>query len=190
MTLERAFLAIPLAQPARQQIAEIQSELAPDLNKLRWTSPETVHLTLHFFGRLTEENLEKITASMLSVGAVTKPFQVGIQGLGVFPTLRRPRVLWLGLVPAVPLQSLHRSWHEALGRAGMPLAVKPFTPHLTIGRFRHRPEGLDRLLEKHADRCFGHLPVDRLTLYESRLTPQRAEHIPVHSVFLEVEQTT
>ena len=185
MTLNRAFLTIPISQQTRNMVAELQSSLSSGVRNLRCAHPETLHLTLHFFGKLSEENLEKVKASMLSVGLNTKPFQVDIHGLGVFPSLRRPRVLWLGLVPAKPLQSLHRAWREALFLAGMPLEDKPFTPHLTIGRFRHKGNGLEDLLEEHTDRLFGSLAVEQMILYESRLSAQRAEHIPVHTVHLE-----
>jgi 2'-5' RNA ligase len=185
MTLDRAFLAIPLPQQTQNLVAGIQSDLSSQTRNLRWTHPETLHLTLHFFGKLPEENLEKIKASMLFVGFNTRPFQVDIQGLGVFPNIRRPRVLWLGLVPAKPLQELYRTWWDSLSLAGMPLESKPFIPHLTIGRFRRKEEGLGNLLKKYDTHRFGDLSVTQLVLYESRLTARRAEHIPVHSVELE-----
>ena len=185
MTLDRAFLAVPLSQSTCERIAEIQSELAQDIRPLRWAHPETLHLTLHFFGKLSEENLEKVRVSMLSVGFEKKPFQVEIQGLGVFPSRRSPRVLWLGLTPAEHLQSLHRIWYEALFQTGLRLANKTFAPHLTIGRFHRKAHGLETQLDLQADRKFGSLPVDRLVLYESRLTPQRAEHITLETVALQ-----
>ncbi len=189
MTLDRAFLAVPLSAASRDLMTEIQARLAAGSKALRPVHPATLHLTLHFFGRLTEENLEKLKVSMLSVSVQAKPFEVDIQGLGVFPDLRRPRVLWLGLTPVEPLRSLHQCWRDALGRAGLPLAGKPYTPHLTIGRFRQRPEGLEVLLEAYAKRRFGRLTVDRLVLYESRLSPQGAEHMPVHDVHLQGDRS-
>lgn len=185
MNLSRAFLAVPLSQAIRERLAEIQSELAQDIRPLSWTNPETLHLTLHFFGELAEENLEKVRVSMLSVGLEKKPFQIDIQGLGVFPNRRRPRVLWLGLTPAERLRCLHRAWHTALLKAGLRLTGRTFTPHLTIGRFRRKAAGLEELLEANADRWFGCLRIDRLVLYESRLTPQRAEHRAVQTVHLQ-----
>jgi 2'-5' RNA ligase len=185
MTLARGFLAIPVPQDVRPAIVALQSELAARGGNLRWAHPEMIHLTLHFFGRVTEENLEKIRASMLSVGLQKQPFQVAIQGLGVFPNRHRPRVLWLGLVPEEPLRALYTAWQEALRRNDMQPEAKPFTPHLTIGRFRQRSTELEKILADPAGTSFhAVLPVERLVLYESRLTPGRAEHIPVHSVFL------
>jgi len=185
MNLDRAFLAVPVPEQVCQAVAELQSQLASRTTNLRWVRPDSLHLTLHFFGRVAEENLEKIKASMLSVGLRTEPFQVDIRGLGVFPNSRRPRVLWLGLEPEEPLMALSAAWQEALSPTGLPPGDRPFSPHLTIGRFRQRGNRPDTLLSGQGDHpLIGTLPVDRLVLYESRLTPRRAEHRPVHSVSL------
>lgn len=175
----RAFLAIPLATPLQNTIASVQQDLSGTLPGVRWTRPETIHLTLRFFGTSSADDLEKIRASMLSVTLSENPFQVDVAGLGAFPDRHRPRVLWLGLIPQEPLLSLFRSCEQELGRNGVTAEARPFAPHLTIGRSRERGPDLSRLLSAYAGRVFGQLPVEQLVLFESRLHPGGAEHIPL-----------
>jgi 2'-5' RNA ligase len=182
MSSVRAFLAVPLTAELQQAIRSLQSGLKSRTSDIRWSRPENLHLTLHFFGETTQENLEKIRVSMLSVKHCHRPFQVDVIGLGAFPNLRRPRVIWLGLKPQDRLGQLHRDCHRALHAAGLVTDSRPYSPHLTIGRAKHRINELTALGNELGNRQIGHLPVDRLTLYESRLKPDGAEHIPLFTI--------
>jgi len=181
----RAFLAVPLPPPLQHSIARLQSELAAAMPGIRWSRPETIHLTLRFFGDTSVDDLEKVRASMLSVTLRAQPFPVDLLGLGAFPDRRRPRVVWLGLTPAEPLQMLYQACQAELGRVGIAAESRAFTPHLTIGRFRERGPDLTALLAREAQRQVGRLPVTQLVLYESRLQPGGARHIPLFTVPLD-----
>jgi 2'-5' RNA ligase len=179
MRTVRAFLAIPLPTTLQNALASLQRHLSGALPGVRWSRPETIHLTLRFFGDSSADDLEKIRASMLSVTLSENLFQVDVAGLGAFPDRQRPRVVWLGLTPQEPLLSLYRACEQALGRNGMAAEARPFAPHLTIGRYRERGPDLSRLIDEHAGRIFGPLPVEQLVLFESRLHPGGAAHIPL-----------
>jgi len=181
----RAFLAVPLPTALQQEIAALQRELSRALAGVRWTAPDTIHLTLHFFGNIRTVDLEKIRASMLSVKLREKAFQVEVLGLGAFPDRRRPRVVWLGLTPAGPLHLLQQSCQEQLGQIGFPAEARAFAPHLTIGRFREHAPDLGLLFAAQAERRIGSLPVGQLVLFESRLLPGGARHIPLFTVPLD-----
>lgn len=182
MTTIRAFLAVPLPAPLQQEIAALQKELSGVLRGIRWTAPDTVHLTLHFFGNIRSDDLEKIRASMLSVKLREKAFPVEVLGLGAFPDRRRPRVVWLGLTPTEQLRRLQQACAEELARVGFPAESRAFAPHLTIGRFREQASDLSALFAAQAGRRLGHLPVGQLVLFESRLLPGGARHIPLFTV--------
>lgn len=185
MATLRTFLAIPLAPTLQREIAALQTALARPLSGIRWTRPETVHLTLHFFGAIPADDLEKIRASMLSVRLREKAFQVEILGLGAFPAPHRPRVVWLGLTPEAPLRSLWRACEAELGQRGFAAESRGFVPHLTIGRFRDRAPDLGSLCAEQGACRIGRLPVDRLVLFESRLRPEGARHTPLFTVPLD-----
>ena len=182
MSSVRTFLGVPLTAQLQEAIRTLQSCLTPRIRGIRWSRPENLHLTLHFFGETTQENLEKIKVSMLSVKGYHRPFQVDVIGLGAFPSLRRPRVIWLGLNPQNRLRQLHRECHRALHEAGLVIDSRPYSPHLTIGRARHRIDELTTLGNELGNQLVGHLPIDSMTLYESRLKPAGSEHIPLLTI--------
>ncbi|PLX85002.1 MAG: RNA 2',3'-cyclic phosphodiesterase [Desulfuromonas sp.] len=175
----RAFLAVPLGGKLQDRLADLQRQLSRDLPGVRWTCPENLHLTLRFFGDVTHEDLEKIRVSMLSIEGCQRAFEVSATGLGSFPDPRRPRVLWVGLRPVAPLQGLYWRIQSALALAGIPKEPRPFSPHLTIGRLRQTGPDLSLKLTRAATQRYGGFPVDQLVLYESRLHPGGAEHIPL-----------
>lgn len=83
----RTFLAIPLPQQLQDSIHVIQGQLQTKMPDARWVPPKSLHLTLHFFGAIEQETLEKIKVSVLSVKGCKRRFLVGIKGLGAFPYL-------------------------------------------------------------------------------------------------------
>ena len=119
MSSVRAFLAVPIPRPTQERIATLQEKLGGESKDIRWSRPGSLHLTLHFFGDIDQESLEKIKVSMLSVKRCHRPFRVGIEGVGAFPSLRRPRVIWLGLHPQAQLIQLHRDLQTYLQREGL-----------------------------------------------------------------------
>jgi 2'-5' RNA ligase len=185
MSSVRTFLGVPLTTELQGAIRSLQNSLKTRIRDIRWSRPENLHLTLHFFGETAQENLEKIGVSVLSVKRYHRPFQIDVIGLGAFPDLRRPRVIWLGLNPQDQLGQLQRDCQRALREAGLVTDTRPYSPHLTIGRARQRANELTALGGELEDKLIGHLPVDRLILYESRLRPDGAEHIPLFTIGLD-----
>lgn len=174
----RTFLAIPLSAPLRGAVAALQNDLQGQLPEVRWTPPDNVHLTLRFFGATSADDLEKIREVVLSIAVREEPFAAAVAGLGVFPHRQAPRVLWLG-VAAAQLAALQATCAAALKSIGLPDEARPFAPHLTIGRLHRRPPRLGEVLAAWGERPLAPLPVDRLVLYESRLLPAGARHLPL-----------
>jgi len=185
MSLVRAFLAIPLPRQLQDSISSIQRQLQTKIPDTRWVDPKNLHLTLHFFGEIAQETLEKIKVSVLSVKGCKRPFQVEVKGLGAFPNPHRPRILWLDLEPTDQLKQLHQNYSEALHQTGVFLESRPYSPHLTIGRLRQPQPDLTDLFHSVGRRSIGMLTVDKLILYESHLRPGGAEHIPLLTVNLD-----
>jgi len=187
MSSVRVFLAIPLPRQLQEAIRELQSDLRSQIHDVRWTRPENLHLTLFFFAETPQENLEKIKVSVLSVKGCQRPFTVEVKGLGAFPNLQRPRIIWIGLEPGEQLRQLHENCRRSLHAAGIATESRPYSPHLTIGRLRQQKPDLAALCKAMGDFPVGRLPVDRLVLFESRLHPDGAEHIPLLTVNLDDE---
>ena len=189
MSSVRAFLAIPLPRQLQESIRVIQTELQASIAEARWTRPENLHLTLHFFGEIDQETLEKLKVSVLSVKGCQRPFQVEVKGLGAFPNPYRPRVIWLGLKPRGQLEQLHRAIEPCLSQAGLTTDSRPYSPHLTIGRLLGGKLDLTELFSSMQQKTIESLTVDRLILYESRLRPEGAQHIPLLTVNFDDENT-
>ncbi len=187
MSLVRAFLAVPLPEHLKKTIHDTQKDLQARIPQARWTRLENLHLTLHFFAEIEQETLEKLKVSMLSLSGCQRPFQVEVKGLGAFPNPHRPRVIWLGLKPRHGLDQLYRNTGKSLQQAGLVADPRPFSPHLTIARLRGGQPDLTALFSSFRQETIGRLPLDRLILYESRLRPDGAEHIPLLTVNLDDE---
>ncbi len=173
----RAFIALPLPQALIAEITRVQQALALSFPELRWSRPETLHLTLRFLGNLTEESLDCVAKTVLSVGLSTAAFSVKISDLGAFPGGQHPRVFILALAPCPALTDLHRRLEAQLETLGLPPDPRPFRPHLTLGRVHKRllssppPEG-SSLAEKRWE-------AREMVLYTSRLTAHGPFHTPV-----------
>lgn len=140
MTTLRTFIAIELSNEARQVVANLQNRLkriAPP-RTVRWTAPQNIHLTLHFLGNIEGEQVELASTALNEVVRTKPPFSVTLGGLGCFPNLRRPRIVWIGITGEVPLLvNLHERLGEALKAAiDFTPESRPFSPHLTIGRVK------------------------------------------------------
>jgi RNA 2',3'-cyclic 3'-phosphodiesterase len=172
----RAFVAVPLPPSLRSPVRTLCEDLAISLPQVRWVRPQALHLTLRFFSAIAEDSLETIGEIMLSVGRSIAPFQLRLQGVGAFPSPQRPRVIWLGFTDDQPLLTLQRRLDDKLTQAGLPGDERPFTPHLTLGRLRGK--GVGSLPPRYDDFAGGIWPVTELVLYESRLSPGGALHLP------------
>lgn len=174
----RSFIAVPLPPALCDELARLQQALRPLLPGVRWSRPETIHLTLCFLGAVAEEVLENIPKVMLSVAGSRSAFAARVAGVGAFPDLRRPRVVWVGLDGGAALPALQLALAQAVTGLGLPLEERAFHPHLTLGRCRDRTLPAHEVLASYRDRDCGRLSIDRIVLFESRLEPSGARHLP------------
>jgi 2'-5' RNA ligase len=179
MSSLRAFLAIPLPEDLRRRAEELQKELSPSLPDVRWVRPENLHLTLRFLPDLPEETVEKIGQIMLSVGTLIPPFHIDVTILGTFPGSTRARVLWLGIDGGAARGELFHALDERFATIGLPRETRPFTPHLTLGRWRQPWAIPQDLWQRRAALTLGDFRADRMILFESRLAASGAIHLPL-----------
>lgn len=172
----RTFLAIDLPSSLQSAIGQNIRTVKRELPGLSWSKPENLHINLKFLGETTESQVDQIRQVVGPAISHVSPFTLEINGFGVFPDDRVPRVLWIGLGGA--LDSL-ASLAECVGRAvvplGFPQEYRPFRPHLTVARVKkdHREVGrvLGTLGVLTDPFPCGPLPVERVTLFKSDLRP-------------------
>lgn len=170
----RAFVAFKIPEAVSVHIRSVQAALSAGGVVMRWTPPEKVHLTLKFLGDIPRSDPERIVAAMEDAVRDTPPLRLAAKGIGVFPGLRRPRVLWIGLNgDTVPLIDLQRRLDEGLAALGFEREPRAFRGHLTIGRARGPvdPRRIVSLMETAGAAESPPFRLDRLFLFQSELFP-------------------
>lgn len=183
----RAFIAITPPEALQQSFAEVSAVFQRQALPLRWVKPEHVHLTLQFLGNVAPEQIAHIGRAIARAGAGQSPFTVLVRGLGCFPTLSRPRVLWMGLDPHHALLQLQQRLAAELTFLGFASEDRPFHPHLTLARMQQGVgrSQLEPLLRAYHDRHFGEMTVEQLRLFQSRLHQEGAMYTMFHAVILQ-----
>ncbi|MBM3469685.1 MAG: RNA 2',3'-cyclic phosphodiesterase [Armatimonadetes bacterium] len=187
MTLYRTFIAVELSDESRRLVAEIQERLRTAGAALRWVRPENLHYTLSFLGEIPAAQVARAVVATRNAAGRIVPFQVYIGGLGAFPSLERPQVVWVGCTEgAEALGRLAGEVKAALDRERLPSDPKPFRPHLTLGRAKDNRQWGDlvRAVRAHRDSAVGQEWVRAVTVMESRLTPDGPIYTPREKVLL------
>jgi 2'-5' RNA ligase len=179
----RSFVALDLHTQVLVALGDLQQELAAVKADVRWVRREGLHVTLKFLGSVETERLEQVHGTLGAAVASRPALQARVRGLGAFPSLRRPRVLWAGL-SAPGLVELAACVDAVLTPLGFASEPRPFTPHVTLGRVNSRrgwPQ-LEEILKAHVDDDFGHSAIDAVTIYRSTLQPKGALYTPLWTI--------
>ncbi len=168
----RAFIAVDLTSEIQKAIGDIQAALGRFLASIRWVKPESIHVTLKFLGEISETQQKQIESVCSERQGGLSPFEISVTGIGFFPNVRAPRVVWLGINQGkAELETLAAFVEESCRSVGFPAEARPFSPHVTIGRVKSLPH--IRTFQEaaapftHAE-C-GLTPVHQFFLYESQL---------------------
>lgn len=167
-----------------QKISAAQSQLKNKLSGVRWVARENLHFTLKFLGPISEDRVEPILRALEPPVGERQRFLMAAKGIGVFPDLRRPRVVWVGL-GAEALARLAGDVEQALESLGFPGEQRIFRPHLTIGRWRDRSRSsaaVEREIESWKGYDFGACWVEEVILFRSDLKPQGPVYSPLGAV--------
>jgi 2'-5' RNA ligase len=159
-------IGIEIPESIRERLAEVQRELQPVSNSVRWVPPESAHLTLKFLGEITEQRAEEVHQAM--TGFTWKPFQINVRGIGFFPGARSPRVFWAGM-HAPTLEALSARIDTRMEDCGFEKERRVYRSHITLARSgRGRLEtAMVTAAAQFEERDFGTFLVDRCYLYLS-----------------------
>jgi 2'-5' RNA ligase len=167
----RLFVAVDLPDRVQASVAGI----CHGLPEAKWVAPDQLHLTLRFIGAVDEALSKAIKVELAMVTA--SAFSLNLQGVGCFPPHRYPHVLWVGLGSNTALLQLQQQVEHALVRAGIPAEQRPFSPHITIARFREGSKArVDGYLAATSQFVTEPFPVAEFYLYSSTLTREGASH--------------
>jgi 2'-5' RNA ligase len=172
--LIRSFLAFDLENEAvRKKLAAAQNLLVQTGADLKLVEPQNIHMTIRFLSDITPDMVEKVFEEMKKVQFA--PFDARINGLGAFPDLHYPRVVWAGITEgADQMKNVFSQLEPRLQRLGFTPDPKGFNPHLTIARVKSgkNKAHLAEFITKNATYDFGTVNAKCLRLKKSDLTPR------------------
>src|SRR5574341_1270756 len=177
MSLLRAFIAVEIPSELQRMVYKETASLRNAIGGLvRWVLPGNMHLTLKFLGNISSTNIDILTQMMCAEADSCQPFVMQVGGLASFPSLKRPRVIYIGLQAPAELETLQHGIESATTRLGYEPEERSFSPHLTIGRVRQNVSTSDqqkirRALEETQIDSLGTAGVDSVHLYNSDLKP-------------------
>ena len=181
----RSFIAIELPETVKSAFVELQGELKKTGADIRWVKPENIHLTLKFLGN-TEESTDSIVDVIKGTCSRFEPVTLEIRGVGVFPNVKSPRVIWAGMNCNTALAEIRNSIEEGLFSLGFERDSRKFSPHLTLGRFRSS-QGRRPLMDKIEllkDKSYGMIHAETVVLMKSDLAPGGAQYTRLAEISL------
>ena len=181
----RLFYAVVPSEEARARAAAHVASLregCAQRPKVSWERGAKLHVTIKFFGDVEAGRVEQLSPAARRVAARHAPFTPTLEGCGVFPSRRRPHVLWLGLAgDSGGLDALRRDLEAECAREGFARDPRAFHPHITIARLRSADADARRLASLHAETGFApvEFPVEEFVLMRSELGPGGSVYTPL-----------
>ena len=188
MAVIRSFIAIDLPKHIQDPIDQVIRDLQASNPRtaVRWVPARNIHLTLKFLGEVSSNNLEILTKILQTEIPRHRCFEIKVGNLGAFPSIHRPRVIWIGIEAPPDLFSLQRSIETETNRLGYTAEERPFSAHLTLGRVSHNatPDEV-RIIGELLKGCkvglLGAAVVERVKLFRSDLEPGGAVYTPLYT---------
>ena len=173
----RTFIALELPPTVISLLHTVQQELKQLKIRARWVRGENIHLTLKFIGDINPGDVDTLSAAMAGAAKGFSPVILAVRGIGVFPSIKRPRVVWVGLGGDIrSLLELQSRLVDELAEAGVARDKRSFKAHLTLGRIK-QPPGPDlirQMIAEHATLSSDEFTCDQVILFKSDLKPSGA----------------
>jgi 2'-5' RNA ligase len=183
----RTFIAVKLPETVLAAIDGVQERLASHGFNVRWVTTGNIHLTLKFLGEVDKDEVDGIAAVLTEAVHGFAPLRLAAAGVGVFPSVKRARVIWVGISGQLPeLAALQRSIEDRLAGIGYPHEKRPFSGHLTLGRVKGRiaASRLTSAMVALRDFASETFEVDRVVLFKSDLRPTGAAYTELRQITL------
>ncbi len=182
--LTRTFLAIDLPKNIKELIGNIHQNLTNNLKKIiKWVRPENLHLTLKFFGSITDKKINDIIFHIKNLN-INLNMDLFIDSYGMFPLKATPKILWISFKEKKnnKLLQIFKTIEQELKKIEIPEERRPFIPHITIARLKcQEQKDLDKfkiIMEQFKKQFVyisnEHFNIKKLTLFKSKLKPSGA----------------
>ena len=188
MSLLRTFIAVEIPPQLQNQIQDTVAPLRKELGSslVRWVPAQNIHITLKFLGDVSSASVDHLTQILRTEAGSVSAFDIAVSGLGSFPSLKRPRVLFIGIQAPAELEALYRGIESACARLGYQAEKRGFSPHLTIGRIKENASAIDQQKIRHTFETItidslGTARVNSVHLYKSELKPTGSVYTQIFS---------
>jgi 2'-5' RNA ligase len=183
----RTFIAFKLPKNITSSISEIQNRFKSYAFNARWVNPENIHLTVKFLGKTNYTDIEKVSEIIINAVNSYTPVSLAVKGAGVFPGIKRPRVIWVGLTGEIEkLTGIQNDIEENLEKLGFPREKRPFRGHLTLGRIKGKidPKKLLDVMKKFEKFESELFIADKIFLFKSDLKSTGSIYTELKSISL------
>lgn len=175
----RAFIAVEIEdKDTLINIIKIRDALVNLGLDIKPVEDENLHITMRFLGEISSHTIEEIKKILSSIPLIIKSFSITVKGIGAFPSISRPRVIWVGVVEGADKLTLIRNYIDReITRAKLNEVHRDqhdFSPHITLARIKSfkNIEKFKEFYNGYQDYFFGTSPVSLIKLKQSILTPQ------------------
>ena len=187
MSKIRAFIAIEIPTEIQNKIGELQNSLKGIGGRISWTKPGNIHLTLKFLGDTDEKIIDEIATELQQAVQKIEGFNISVQGTGVFPNFKRPRVVWVAAKSdGDQLEKLAAQIEDCMKNFGYEKENRRFSAHLTLGRVKDT-KGIEPIMEKlrsYEEFVAGNFSVKEFYLIKSELHPAGSIYTPLKKIDL------
>lgn len=192
--MSRLVLAVQIPSHVVENVVGIQKHLAVlfygNGNNISWLRSGNMHITLKFYGDITTSQIQSLVTDLKSKVTVISPFKIEALGLGCFPDIHRPRVIWMGVGGEVDmLCRLNNIAESNAEKLELNTDNRIYRPHFTIGRFRtkYNHNNIEAEELHTAIKNFGYCrleewQVDCIVLVKSKLSKLGAKHTPISRI--------
>ena len=185
----RSFIALELPSSTQDDIIWQTANLRKHypFPVIRWVKHGNIHLTLKFLGDVTKTDLKLLTNSIACQASGIEPFSISFSNLGIFPNIRKPRIIWIGIKTPTNLAEIQSRIDDLTSSLGIQIEKKPFSPHITLGRFGKNNLMLDseNLIAEMGSTVVNSIATIKITeikIFKSDLKPDGPEYTAIHNI--------
>jgi 2'-5' RNA ligase len=180
----RTFLAVAVPEALEPRVARLRTRLEAEVPEGRWGATRPWHATLAFLGDVPHADLNAVCLAAEETSGRFERFELTLHGVGVFPDMRRPRVVWVGVDgPGLDtLRQLQLELVAALSALGYRPEAQPFRPHVTLGRLRSGRDltrDLTAQLSQFSGWSAGPFWLDEVVTFASTTTSEGPVYVPL-----------
>lgn len=177
----RLFVGISIPLEIREGIDVYIAATGVGIEGVKWVEKNNFHITLKFLGEVREDNVPSLVECLRMTAVGKVPFLISLTSVGAFPSMKYPRVYWIGVEKGKEMvKTLHDDIERECQKLGFATEGKRFHPHVTIGRLRKFGKGSQLKGEKS---CFGEFMATDFTLFKSTITKKG----PIYDIIEKIE---